>query len=357
MKVLEWLGLSTRSETPVVPGDGITIPSRSAFMSEDVALSLVNVYRAVDVLVIASKQLTLDVWRGRDRLDTPPIIRKPDIETNLSAWIGENVASLALTGNAYWKITPGDRGPINAKVLDPHLCTIDHDGNLNYKGKTLRKGEFVHLKLMRRAGRTYGLGPIQAARAELLGAVDLRDYASEWFNSGDTPTGVLKSEQHLSPEQAKQYKADWATRDKHNVAVLGAGLGYEPVMLKPEDAQFIQSRNFSKTETATLFGIPARLMLAAIEGGSMTYANIAQDDLTFVRWTLMNYLREIEEGLTGILPGLQTSRFNLDGILRPDTVTRYKAHKIAIDSGFMDVDEVRAIEGLPPRTTPTGGTK
>ncbi len=355
MSILEFFGLTLRTETPVPVVEPLVIPSRATFMSEDVALSLGNVYRAVNVLVIAGKQLTMDTWRGRDRLDTPPIVRNPDIDSTLSRWIGENIASLSLTGNAFWKVTPGQRGPMNAKVLDPHRCALNKDGTLNANGKNLKKSEFRHLKLMARAGRDYGLGPIQAARTELLGAVDLRDYGSDWFTSGDVPTGILKSEQHLTPAQAAQYKTDWASRDKHNIAVLGAGLGYEPIMLKPEDAQFIQVRQFTKTDIATLFGIPARMMLAAVDGGAQTYANIGQDDLTFVRWTLMDYLREIEEAMSAIMPGLQTVRFNLDGVLRPDTTTRYKAHKIGLAAGFITVDEVRAIEGYPTLTETKNG--
>ncbi len=327
---------------------GIIIPSRTEYLSEDSALSLINVYRAVDVLVIAGKQLTMDVWRGRERLTSPAIIRNPDIDSQPATWIAENISSLALSGNAFWRVTPGPRGPLNAKVLDPNVCQLNKDGTLNHKGNTIPRGEFRHLKLMPRAGHTYGLGPIQAARAELLGAVDLRNYASEWFVSGDVPSGVLKSDQHLTKDQADGYKAQWEARNAHGVAVLGAGLGYQPILLKPEDAQFVQARQYTKTYIATLFGIPARMMLASVEGGSMTYANIAQDDLTFVRWTLMNYLSAIEEAMSAILPGHQTSRFNLDGILRPDTTTRYKAHKTALEAGFMTIDEVRAIEGLPP---------
>jgi hypothetical protein len=34
-------------------------------------------------------------------------------------------------------------------------------------------------------------------------------------------------------------------------------------------------------------------------------------------------------------------------MLRADTLTRYQAHKIALDAGFLTVDEVRHIENLP----------
>lgn len=81
----------------------------------------------------------------------------------------------------------------------------------------------------------------------------------------------------------------------------------------------------------------------------MTYTNVADADLTFARWTLTQYLREIEEAFSALLPRGQQARFNLDAILRPSTKARYEAHQLALAAGFLTVDEVRAIEGLPPK--------
>lgn len=348
MGLKTWLGLAKREDTPDDTSGGITIPKRSEGVTEDRALSLVNVYRAVQILGVAGFQLTIDVWRGRELLDRPSVVRKPDLNSSPSAWLAENVHSLALSGNAYWRVIRNDRGPQNLEVLDPWKCRPNKDGTLAYGDQTLAADEHRHLALMRRAGRLYGLGPIQAARSELAGAFDLRDFASNTFKDGDVPTGVLTTDQPLTGEQAEDTKKRWAARDKREVAVLGSGVSYSPVMLSPEDAQFIEAQRFTKTEIATLFGIPAHLLLASIEGSSMTYTNIASADLTFVRWTLMAYLREIEEALTAVLPGQQVARFNLDAIIRPDISTRYKSHKTALEGGWMTADEVRAIEGLPP---------
>jgi len=359
VRLFEWLGLSTRSEGEVPSTSPISIPSRDAStITGTSALGIISVYRAVNILAIAAMQLSMDVWRGGQPIDTPPVVRRPDLHRSRSSWLMQNVTSLALTGNAYWRVTRDSRGrPVNVEVLDPHVCEPLDNGKLSYKGEEIGKREFQHLKFLEIAGRRKGLGPIQACRVELQGAVDLRDYAAEWMQSGDVPTGVLKSDQPLTPDQAKTYKEMWESRDKHSVAVLGSGLGYTPILLSPEDAQFIQSRQFTKTEIATLFGIPAHMLLAAVEGSTLTYANMSQADLSFVRWSLMGYLKPIEEAMSDVLTGLQEARFNLDGVLRPDITTRYQAHKTAIDGGWLSVDEVRAIEGLPPRNaTPDSET-
>lgn len=154
----------------------------------------------------------------------------------------------------------------------------------------------------------------------------------------------------MSRDAAEEARQRWeATQGgRRGVAVLTGGITYKPVLITPEEAQFIESQQFSVTSLARLFGIPANLMLAAVEGTSNTYSNVAQADLTFVRWTLSKYIREIEAAFSALLPRGQRARFNLDALLRPDTLSRYQAHRVAIASGFLTVDEVRAIEGLPP---------
>jgi phage portal protein BeeE len=62
----------------------------------------------------------------------------------------------------------------------------------------------------------------------------------------------------------------------------------------------------------------------------------------------MQYLIVIEDALTDFLPGRQKAQFNLEAILRPDTMTRYESYKLAREAGWMTVDEIRAKEDMPP---------
>ena len=202
---------------------------------------------------------------------------------------------------------------------------------------------------------TLGLGPIQACARRLSGALAQAAYADTWFDQSGVPGGTLTTDQALTAEQATQWRDQWHESVKgRRTAVLGSGLQYAPIHLTPEEAQWIEGQRFSVTAVARMFGIPPRLILAAVDGSSSTYSNLQQDDLSFVRWTLMAYLREIEAGLSQLLPRGVDARFNLDALLRPDTTTRYAAHLSGLDGGFLTVDEVRATEGLPPlHTTPT----
>ena len=200
---------------------------------------------------------------------------------------------------------------------------------------------------MRRPGRLRGLGPIQAAMVELAGAVALRDYASNWFDVAGVPSGTLNTEQMLTPAQIDEWKQRWVDTHDGGVRILGQGLKYQTTAITPEEAQFLEARKFSVTEVARLFGIPSSLMLAPVDGTSTTYQNVEQEWIGFLRFTLMAYLREVEEAFTLLLPRTQTVRFNVEALLRTDTKTRYEAHAVALANGFLTITEVRAIEGLP----------
>ena len=335
-------------------------PSRNANPTVDLsdALGLSMVYRAINIHAISAKQMSIDVYRNGVTIESPSFVRQPDFNINRAAWIEQSIVSLATTGNAYWEIVRDQSGRImNLQVLNPLDVTINSkdDGTVesykvatSAKERSLRPDRIQHLSLLRVPGSHYGLGPIQAAKREIKGAIDTRDYSANWFEESGVPSGVLKSDQVLAPDQATAAKNAWnATAGaKNGVAVLGQGLSYAPIFLSPSDAQFIESQNFNVTQVARLFGVPSSLMLADAGGSSMTYQNVEQDWIGYIRFSLMSYLIEIEQGLTTLLPRGQEAHFNIEALLRSDTLTRYNAHKLGIEAGFLTIEEVRAIEGL-----------
>lgn len=321
------------------------------------ALSLASVYRSVSIIATAMKQLGIHVYRDDVEVTpTPLVIRQPDIKITREMWMEQTVNSMALAGNAYWLIGRNGRGEtVNLEVLNPFDMMIQTDdfGNpqfYTYRGTTRYDlNQIQHLAMMRVPGNVYGLGPIQAAQKELLNARDTRDYAAVWFTDSGIPNGVLKSDQMLSPDQAHAAKEAWnATAGaKNGVAVLGNGLNYQAMYLNPRDSMFIESQAWNVQQVARLFGIPANMLMASVDGNSMTYTNMEQEQMAFVRYTLSQYIVEIDSALTHVTTRGTMVKINVDSLLRSDTLTRYQAHQIAIASGWMTIDEVRAIEDLP----------
>lgn len=344
---------------PTPSEEPIAIPSRDAAplaVSTSDALSLANVYRAVTILGTAVTQLSLDAWRGEEILEpVPSFIRKPNINSTREAFLEETQNSLALNGNAYWLITRDNQGRVqNLEVLNPLdvIPQATRSGRVTgyqYAGreKPYSPAEVQHLKFLRVPGSVEGLGAIQAAQRELRGSIDLRDYSANWFRASGTPSGILKTDQHLNQDQAKEAEAQWNSKSG-GTRVIGNGLDYKSIYLSPRDAQFLENRAFSTLEIARLFGIPASLMLANIEGSSQTYSNISQAWVEFSKFTISRYTKEIEAAFTELLPRGTKALFNFEAFLRPDVVTRYEMHQKAISSGWMTPNEVRKVEDLPP---------
>lgn len=313
-----------------------------------------SVYRALAILEGSISQLTLDRYSrtlGRPRGSATGMIQRilPAGQT-LPGFLGEITQSLAQTGNAWLRVPrDGAAGPV--RVLDPSRCSARIDVATGVKTityDTLTVSDVRQLQLTHVPGEPLGQGPIQAWADGLRGAIDAHQYAAQWTKRGGRPTGILTTDQTLSADMAKEWKtaANATMTPEGGVAVLGSGLTYKQCYLTPAELQLLDVRKVNVISVARIFGIPARLMLTSGDGDSKTYANMEQESILFVRHTLMPYMREIEAALSELLP--DDVRFNVDGFLRPDTTTRYAAHKVAIEAGFLTIDEVRAIEGLNP---------
>ena len=321
-------------------------------VNAETAMSIAAVYRSVSILSTSVSQLGLEAQRQGKTVTSPALLKKPDVNATQKAFIEMTVTSLALSGNAYWRLYRANAGaPVdNIEVLNPHNVILDtQNGKRVYKygDKVFQDYQIKHLKLLRVPGTDYGLGPIQAAKQELTGVLDLRDYQAGWFREAGVPSGVLSTDQTLTSEMADQYKERWNDTNG-GVRVLGAGLSYSPTLLNPEDAMFVQVAQLSVTNIARLFGIPASYLLAAVEGNSLTYSNITQVDTAFVKYTLMQYLSEIEEAFSELLPRGTETRFKVEEFLRADIATRFAVYAIARDKEIMTVEEIRKEEGLEP---------
>jgi HK97 family phage portal protein len=357
--------------TPNYPLSAVNLsPTVPTAISPDRAVGLAPVYRAINILETAVSQLSLGVWKdGGEVLWTdqtyPRFIDKPSLDMSLSAFLQQTVVSLAVSGNAYWHLK-GKTGP-KAKwddiiVLNPHETYITYndkgDKFYNEGGKTYPAWQIKHLQHTRLPGYDKGVGPIQVAQNELRGALDTRNYGDNWFREGGVPSGVLRhsgdANSRLSPDQLAQAKASFDANiaDKgRGVVALEGEWNYQPVYLSPKDAQFLESRQFDRTQIAMLFGIPATYMLAGVEGNSMTYTNLEMVDTQFVKYTLMKYLREIEEAFTDLTVRGQVVRFKVEVLLRADTKTRYEAYNISTGGQpWQTPNEVREIEGKLPLT-------
>jgi phage portal protein BeeE len=89
-------------------------------------------------------------------------------------------------------------------------------------------------------------------------------------------------------------------------------------------------------------------MLGQVDRTTSWGKGIEEQKLGFLNFTLADWTGRIEDAWSAMVPGNQVARFNLDAFLRADTSTRYSTYAKARTVSLMTIDEIRALENLPP---------
>jgi len=134
------------------------------------------------------------------------------------------------------------------------------------------------------------------------------------------------------------------------VAVLGDGLKFEQMAVNSVDSQLIEQLKWTGENICTAFHVPPYMVGI---GPMPTYNNIEALNQQYYNQCLQSLIENLElsldEGLEMTSPTLSLgTEFDLKGLLRMDTATRYKAHSDAIGGGWLTPNEARLDEDLPP---------
>ena len=325
-------------------------------VDETSTLSVPGIWRGVTLISDAIGGLPFHAYRGEEYVDPQPnLLIKPDPYCTRIETISAMVASLIIHGN-YIAIL----GEPNANGYPDSIfpVSVTRVNIRRAEGRTLYKigdrdytaDEVLHIKGFSMPGEMVGYGILSAQRQAIGGAVAVNTYAQRYFDGGAQPTGIIYSANpDLTQEEANLLKEQWTRTyggTRRTPAVLNESTKFQQLSDNAKDAQLLETRAFSLTEIANMIGLPAYYLGAP--NSSRTYSNVSEENLQLVRWSLMPYIQRIEQSFTEQLPRGQYAKMNVDALLRPDTKTRYETHKIALDSGFLTVDEVREFENRMP---------
>jgi HK97 family phage portal protein len=344
----------TRSATPVWP----TRSDWSVGVNE--ALTLTAVYRSIQIIATPISKMPMQTFRFATGIEVPVenpvLVNKPNFLESKRDFLFQTVVSMALDGNAFWLKSYGSNGQVNNLTLIPaNAVTIRLVNGVKYYDYQVNQDtpvattttDIQHLKLFSRVGYLRGLGPIDSCNKDIASALELRNFASNWFSAGGIPTGILKTDKPIGAEDANEITERWhAKQSERKVAVLGQGFEWQTVQLNPKDALFTDVQSQQVQAIARLFGVPARLLLTGVDGSSDTYSNLVDESQTFYRHTIMNYTDAISDALSECLPRGTRVEFNFEGLFKADMANRFAMWETAIRAGFMTADEVRQKEGL-----------
>lgn len=393
MSVLQrFLGADTEARAVTfqdVFGAGLDlVGNRSAAginVTEDRALTLTAVYGSVRILSEGVSKLIIEATRGLGSsatpVDLPEWVERPSValpHLGMGEILDQVMMSLLLRGNAYI-LTPRDEsGRIQELiVLDPSTLDPVVEGasrrlsfKLHSSGRRLSTDDVTMVVGLSRPGQIKGIAPLDFARETIGLGLAAQEYGATFFRDGAQTSGLIEVDGALSKEGAEALKRSWNSAHQgsgkaNRVAVLTEGATFKPISVTPEQAQFLATRAFQVPDVARLYGVPPHLLQDA-SGSTSWGSGLAEQSTNYVVHSLRPWTSRIDAMLTRMArselpPGTQRRRrlnltLQIDHLTRGDFNSRINTYGAGLDRGVWNLDEVRAMEGLPELPEGAGKT-
>lgn len=321
----------------------------------------VAVDSAVDLIASICSELPIDVYSGKgpDRKERPMpgYLEDPAGDGHgLADWIYQAVYSWLYRGNLFGdELSRSSQGFLQQVMLfhPDRVSGFMDDGEPVWTVNGERfTGRFLHRRVNPVPGQVLGQSPI-GKHANTIGvSLAATRFGKGFFDSDAQPTGILRNTKSaLDPDQAKSIKQKFMAglRGVREPIVLGAAYEWQQISITPEESQFLGTMGYSSAECARIFGPGVPQLLGYETGGSLTYANIQDFDITLLKYSVNKWLRRLERLLFLFLPRPQYTVFNRDALLETSTMQRYLAYASALGGQpWKVVNEVREKENLPP---------
>jgi HK97 family phage portal protein len=352
--------------------------STGVSVSEYTALNYSGVWSAVKLVSgdVASQPLVLyrRVGNGKERYEAHPLYRllhdQPNPEMS-SLTFRQTLQAHALTwGNGYAEIERDTVGrPKYLWPLTPDRVHPDRDaGKLVYRvsnnsgrDTTLEAQDVLHIPGLGWDG-TQGYGVIAKARESVALGIAAERFGGKFYGNGSTFGGTLTHPTKFSTPQARE-NFEKALRNRsqgvdraHGLLLLEEGITYQQLGIPPDQAQFLESRQFQITEIARWFNVPPHKIG---DLSRATFSNIEQQNIEYVQTTLIYWFEAWEQELMRklISPLERNQQFIehvVEGLLRGDSQGRAALQSAEFNIGALTPNESRA---LANRNSVPGGDR
>ncbi len=274
-------------------------------------------------------------------------------------WTEMMMGHLVLRGNAFNQIVSDYKGEIVELIpLHPDRVKVELLPGNEYRfliaqsdGTTLilARGEVWHLRGLSSDG-ILGLNPIELA-ADVLGlGMAAQSYGARFFANDTKPGGWVELPGKFADDSARQtWKESWkkaqSGANRGSTAVLEQGMKYHELSLNNSDAQFLESRKFSRSEIASIFRIPPH-KIGDLE--KATFSNIEQQSLEFVNDTMTPWAERWESSIETFLAFDDDEleiEYDFSNLLRGDSAARSTYYNKMFNLGALSPNDIRDREG------------
>lgn len=343
----------------------------------DNSMQLSTVYSCVNVLSQSIAQLPLHFFRqdGRNRERVTDDTLSFLIEVQPNQWMSPYEMKMLLMqhilmrGNSLWFKTRGTDGQVREliPIRPDRVKAIQQDELYRIYYHIVRPGKnpnrevdiipaenIVHFKGLSLDG-IRGVSPIEYLRETIGLAKAAEKHGGKIFSQGAKLGGILLYPGRLSGEAKDRLEADFEAKyggvaNAHKTAVLEEGMKWEKMTMTAEDAQFLETRKYQRSEICGFFRVPAHFVN---DLEAATFSNIEHLSLSFAIYSLTPHTVNIEQALRRDLIPVDRRRefyfkFSLNAILRGDAASRAAFYQSGLINGWLNDNEVRDFEDLNP---------
>jgi HK97 family phage portal protein len=275
------------------------------------------------------------------------------------------VLSQEITGNAYWRLkddalgVPAQIWPLHAHMMTPvpdyatEQVVLEYVFSSGVGQQVFRPDEIAHFKYPSLADPYIsGWSPLRAAYEHAVVTDKMLAYEEALLDNRARPDMLISPREPIGQQEATrlerkiQNKFRWG--GSGGVLVGESGLDYKPLVFPPSDLAALQVRQVSAESLANAFGIPLSLLKTEDVNRANAEAGHYQHALLSVRPKCLRLQEKINKDVC--------PRFDPDGrlfVAFDDPVPANAAEdredrKLALQTGYKVINEVREEEGLPP---------
>lgn len=346
------------------------------------ALSVPAIQRAVTLISHTTGSLSMQGWRdGSPMPETPIVLARPNPYETPWSFYRDGAYNMAAYGEAiFWIANRAAGFPIALVNVPPFELTVQANPvnrlrptyywGVQGKRGTISgtryspanpDGAFVHIMYQRDITGLRGIGPLQMCGAAVSVAVEAQQWALNFFAGGGVPPIVVKKADELDPtvdpttglSEVQAFKRDWMAGNPNEPKVIDVGIeDVQQLDFNPSAAQMLEGRQYENGDAARMFGMPGTLLEYNMPGSSLTYQNVTDVWVQFLRGCLQpSYLEPMEAQMSDLLPRTQSARFNTKALQRADIKTRYEVYNLGVPLGIIPLDGpegAKAQEGYEP---------
>jgi HK97 family phage portal protein len=268
------------------------------------------------------------------------------------------VSHVNLYGNAFSPIVRENGRPVLYDIWNPQHVKAMWEGNRLYwyhekKKDVVSDADMIHLMWYTEDG-IEGKSVLRYARESIEQALNASKMSSDMYKNQMWSPGYISYKQPLSAEQAEMISRMWGENylgeaNKSNTPVLDNGSEYKAFGMSMQDAQMIESREFSVADIARFFGVPASKI--GLREGNVSYNSLEQENIAYVQDTIMPRCISIEQEFDRKAVSEEDAddirfKHELKSRMRGDTAARTSFYQMGLNTGVFSINDVRELEDM-----------